>query len=446
MIAFPAGPSVRVPAAGLLLAALLVPIPGPQAQAGAAEALYTLIPIASERGDTQAYAINDAGQVAGTLFGATAEDGSTLGFRWSAGRFRWMTPLRAEGESFAYALNSTGTLAGWAKDSQYRLRAVQGGERFVDDLGETSGGARGINDEGLVVGTAIVTGPRERAFVRDPAGEAADLGTLGGTHSRAFAVSRAGLVVGDAAIRGDAASHAFVLDAGKRVMTDLGTLPGGRNSHAYAVNDAGLVVGAAEDATLQLKPVRFIEGAVERIGDRGGRAYGVNNLGDVVGSWAGCRAFLARAGREPVALAEVVANAEGWELWEARGINDAGQIVGWGVHEGGMRGFVLEPKQDGGIGAGEVAAAGGTFRFRAQPSVTTGRSYLAFGLPLAVPGRVTLFSVAGRHVRNLDVPIGAAGVEWDGRDDGGRLVGSGLVLARLEFAEAKTVTRILVVN
>jgi probable HAF family extracellular repeat protein len=358
-----------------------------------------------------------------------------------------MTPLRAEGESFAYALNASGTLAGWAKDSEFRLHAVRGGERFSDDLGATSGGARGINARGVVVGTTVAEETSERAFQRSPSGETIDLGTLGGTHSRAFAVNDAGLVVGDAGIQGDAASHAFAWSEASGRLEDLGTLPGGRHSHAYAVNAAGLVVGASEDGSHQFQPVRYANGKVERIGDKGGRAYGVNAHGDVVGSWGGCRAFVALAGQEPIELKSLVGNAEGWEFWEARGINDAGQIVGWGIHEGGMRGFLLEPRDGaGGAGDGTAALAGGTLRFRAQPAVTDGTSLLAFGLPLPAAGRITLFTVAGRQVRSLEAPLAATGVEWDGRDDAGRRVSSGLFLARLEFPGVKAVTRVTVVN
>jgi probable HAF family extracellular repeat protein len=72
-----------------------------------------------------------------------------------------------------------------------------------------------------------------------------DLGTLGGTSSRAFGVNVQGQVVGDSTTA-SGASHAFVWEIG--VMTDLGTL-GGTYSNASSINDRGVIVGSASTGT-----------------------------------------------------------------------------------------------------------------------------------------------------------------------------------------------------
>ncbi len=69
-----------------------------------------------------------------------------------------------------------------------------------------------------------------------------DLGTLGGTNSRAYGLNNHGTIVGDA-MRPDGRTHAFVFTNG--VMMDLGTM-GGTNSHAYGINDMGHIVGDAD--------------------------------------------------------------------------------------------------------------------------------------------------------------------------------------------------------
>src|SRR5437588_514051 len=51
-----------------------------------------------------------------------------------------------------------------------------------------------------------------------------DLGTLGGSTSRAGAINQSGQVIGDAMLPGDAVTHAFLWENG--VMRDLGTLGG----------------------------------------------------------------------------------------------------------------------------------------------------------------------------------------------------------------------------
>jgi probable HAF family extracellular repeat protein len=70
-----------------------------------------------------------------------------------------------------------------------------------------------------------------------------DLGTLGGSESRAYAVNADGDVVGSASTAGGA-THGFFYHAG--TLTDLGTLQGGTFSVALAVNSDGLVVGYAD--------------------------------------------------------------------------------------------------------------------------------------------------------------------------------------------------------
>jgi probable HAF family extracellular repeat protein len=42
-------------------------------------------------------------------------------------------------------------------------------------------------------------------------------------------------------------------------------------------------------------------------------------------------------------LNNLIPTGSGWELLAASGINDAGQIAGWGRHSGGTRAFLLTP-------------------------------------------------------------------------------------------------------
>ena len=42
-------------------------------------------------------------------------------------------------------------------------------------------------------------------------------------------------------------------------------------------------------------------------------------------------------------LNDLVPTNSGWEMMEARGINTAGQIVGWGIHAGHTNAFLLTP-------------------------------------------------------------------------------------------------------
>lgn len=74
---------------------------------------------------------------------------------------------------------------------------------------------------------------------------------------------------------------------------------------------------------------------------------------------------------------------------------------------------------------------------------------IAYELPGDGPVRLEILSVAGQRVRRLDLPWAAAGRHdclWDGRDDQGRPVGSGLFLYRLHSGAQVQTRRLLVLR
>jgi len=169
-----------------------------------------------------------------------------------------------------------------------------------------------------------------------------DLGTLGGSSSRALAVNNAGVVVG-AARTSEGSEHAFVWNPVTRRMRDLGTLGvvAGRDysfrSEATGINDHGQIVGNScseewpascmaflwEPRTRQLQPL-LRPGASTF-------ARAINNHGVVVGDL-------------DLTVAAWWTRAQGWQLINdpsrdadgyasATDINDRGQIVGLGSPE-----------------------------------------------------------------------------------------------------------------
>jgi probable HAF family extracellular repeat protein len=332
---------------------------------------------------SQAFGINDAGQVVGyaetasqgraflytdTNGNGLSDPGEMVGFGTFGGHF-----------SQAYDINETGQVVGYAQTPSGLTHAFlftdkngNGGNdpgEMVDlgTLGGTSstlGGtlseayfseAHGINNAGQVVGYAQTPSGLTHAFLytdtngngsNDP-GEMIDLGTLGGTLSEAQDINEAGRVVGYARTLSSIV-HAFVYtdkdgdgtsDPGE--MVDLGTL-GGTSSYAYDINEAGQVVGLADTASGVPHAFLYTDtngnglsdpGEMVDLGTLGGTssyAYGINEAGQVAG-------FSYTASGAIHAFIYTDANGDGTSdpgemldlgPGDAQAINSAGQVVG----------------------------------------------------------------------------------------------------------------------
>jgi hypothetical protein len=71
----------------------------------------------------------------------------------------------------------------------------------------------------------------------------------------------------------------------------------------------------------------------------------------------------------------------------------------------------------------------------ASPNPFSGETTIRFELPAGVSAAVEVYNAAGHEVRRLEVPSGGAGVRsitWDGRDDTGLPVASGVYFYRLD--------------
>jgi probable HAF family extracellular repeat protein len=264
-------------------------------------------------GYSYAASMNGHRQVVG---GSQTADRQTHAFFWDAGV---MIDLGAPGgdSSEAWSINNSGQVVGRIQGkaetggwlSKAFLWTCSEGMVELGTLGGKESRASAINDQGEVVGTAKTSQGYDRAFKWHPDTGMVELGTLGGISSEASAINEKGEVVGNAKTpQGYNRAFKWHPDTG---MVDLGTL-GGRDGSAKAINNAGQVVGSSEVVW----------------GDR----------------WEE-RAFLWDNGRmiDLSSLPEV--KAAGWsELTEAMGINDHGQIVGYGIRAGELRNFLLTPE------------------------------------------------------------------------------------------------------
>ncbi len=96
-----------------------------------------------------------------------------------------------------------------------------------------------------------------------------------------------------------------------------------------------------------------------------------------------------------------------------------------------------------GLGDGQPPRPAGP-ALAAQPNPFNPRTLLRFASPAAGRVRLEIVDLAGRRVRTLvagDLPAGEHAVAWDGRDDRGRSLPSGLYLARLSGPGAAQASR-----
>jgi probable HAF family extracellular repeat protein len=235
----------------------------------------------------------------------------------------------------------------------------------TDGLGvESTNLAYGINNLGQVVGLQLFfeEGGRVRSFrtkpnqpfdfTTDDLGSLGDIG-VGSTSTNTFAwrINDLGQVVGSADnLEGE--TRAFRTAPNSRInplTDDLGTL-GGSESRANGINNLGQVVGNSTNAIGQLRAFRTapnsrINPLTDDLGTLGGSqssAADINNLGQVVGSSTNAseqfRAFLYNNG-QMLDLNDLIPTIPGVTLDSAIGINDLGQIVA----SGSNRAFVLTP-------------------------------------------------------------------------------------------------------
>ncbi len=236
-------------------------------------------------------------------------------------------------------------------------------ERFtgMTDLGTLGGStsrANGVDLEGVIVGSSTLTGDTAtHAFYYKPgASSLTDLGSLAGPggNSKADAINITGLVsgrsqTGELDSFGSPFTHAVIFDIFHNKTIDLGSL-GGTTAEAYAINNFGVVTGTATiSGDLISHAFVSVSGKLKDIGTLGGSAAqgtAINDFGVVVGfsnitGDTDVHAFIWTADRGMVDLNSLIPANSGWVLNSANGINAEGHIVGTGIHNGESRAFIL---------------------------------------------------------------------------------------------------------
>ncbi|MDF5717962.1 MAG: DUF3466 family protein [Rhizonema sp. NSF051] len=358
-----------------------------QVIAASAYVITDLGNFSSDSTDIRANAINNSGQVVGREVGA---DQANHGFVWDRGKISQLPELGYV-DAVARSINDSGTIAGtvdsvigrdqeqgfiWTKNASRGYSGAYYGEdnvveKYFRDINNKNQVAGEYIDARTVPGVASVPGfpvPRpSRAFYWSK-GVVTELPTLGGIIGAARSINDKSELVGNVATGADQTTVTAALwrkdKNGKFALQNLGTF-GGLQSLALAINNASQVVGQYLPEANKSIPFIWENGNETDLGSLGGslgNALSINNLTQVVGFSNTAKnaitgqevshAFIWEDGQISD-LNSLLVGGSGWELTQATGINDFGQIVGYGSYTNNLgqkqtRAFILQPVPESG--------------------------------------------------------------------------------------------------
>lgn len=349
---------------------------------------FTLIDLGT-LGGTQSFAldVNNNRQVSGNSL-VTSDPGSTgsllRAYLWTSGTMTNLgsmapIPPSTSTNRFArgYAVNDAGVAVGEFNNDSSRSFVFIGGvmsglTRLAGD--NDNGVAHDINNAGVIVGiSSNGTASKPTMWTYDGSNYvASNLGTIIGTPTssgRAWAINEQGVAVGLSS--NGSTSQATMWKSGTIInLTSLGS--GVNFSQAYSINDHLQVVGASStgetvgdltgttSTTSLTRAFLWQEGTMTELPpfnlytpENNGattnyhsEAKDINEAGLVVGnssriSGSPAVATLWENGL-PIDLNTFLPAGSGWVLLSAEGINENGDIVGYGTFNGSSRAYLLE--------------------------------------------------------------------------------------------------------
>jgi probable HAF family extracellular repeat protein len=199
---------------------------------------------------SQAYAINNSGQVTGYPDISANKANQQHAFLYAGGNMSDISQaLTSLPNSYGYGINALGHVAGTAYDARYTAPHAffYNGSTSVDlgVFGGQGSSAFAINDQDIIVGYLTTSSSFDHAFIYTSG--VTDLGTLGGHYSYALGINNSNVLVGGSFVDSkDSIYHAFIWSNG--AMTDLNTAldatgAGWTLVEARAINDAGQISG-----------------------------------------------------------------------------------------------------------------------------------------------------------------------------------------------------------
>lgn len=349
--------------------------------AATAQPSYTVTDLGIMPGSASSAAssLNDHGDVVGYC-APVAENFNETGFVWRNGVMTSTGKLPRGLYSYANAINMAGVAVGDGDTGNYRPQSWVTSPLGLINIFPNGGGnthAVFIGNTGMIGGyytkslSGWVSSWKGAIWTPDPKDPrkylTKDLPVLpGGIDSKSssalpLAFNQSFQAAGYGQTDQIAQHACFWNNDAAHSIVDLGVFPGDSSSFGYGINDLGQVAGESHPP-FGNRPVVWNNDAAHTAielpqlpGDNSGQATRINNLGHVIGSsfystpgtWDNAtlpRLVVWRDGGvfELQSVLDDTTGA-GWSLTSAAAINNLGQIVGSGMHNGQARAFLLTP-------------------------------------------------------------------------------------------------------
>jgi probable HAF family extracellular repeat protein len=303
-------------------------------------------------GSSAAVDINNHGQIVGYSWAAGQQTSATI---WDKGQISLLGGHALM--SSATAINDSGVVVGYNETSSGQNAVVwTNGQATILDSNTAT--ALDINSHGVIAGATYNSGPT--IWIN---GTMEQLPIINSYYfSVARGINNLGQVVGSYELTTadwQIYTRAALWSNGNGI--DIGAADGFSSSYAEKINDAGDIVGQSHNgfnggahATLWRNGVAIDLGSLND-GTEASFAMDINSHGQIVGySQSGlfspennARAVIWFADLNPVMLDTLIDPLDPLygqvSLYTAKGINDLGQIVGYGLINGKERAFLLSP-------------------------------------------------------------------------------------------------------
>lgn len=317
-------------------------------------------------------AINNAGQIVGALQIPQGSYTEEHAFLWQNGKITDLNTLPDARGSVARAINDRGQIVGYLVGVEGLWHAClwdHGRMIRMDEPLKRGSDANGINNQGEIVGMVLDdsawkksgkpplytdTGSTYIPFFTYACiwkhGKMTNLGGQGGKEFTLVGINNNGQVIGN---WNDSYDNRYpVILTNSRITRLYGSHVGS----VLGINNHGQIIGCYDlnraTSTYQ-QPFLWQNGKVSLLGkvpqDARIDPLVINGKGQVVGSRGTGETILNDLavlwnGQKWIDLNKLIPADSGWILRRATGINDAGQIVGGGEHNGKRRLFLLTPQ------------------------------------------------------------------------------------------------------